>query len=131
MTTRPFWWTFAACAPQWADRPLDQWVDLWFPPGDAKSPEAVAICEECPAREACLDHALAHNEPGIRGALTEGQRHHLRLDLLRRGALPKLCRRCGDRFTVGKATKRDVFCSDECRTTSLRDAAAREAVLGS
>ena len=80
MTTRPFWWTFAACAPQWADRPLDQWVDLWFPPGDAKSPEAVAICEECPARDACADHGLAEKF-GVWGGTSERERRRLRRKL--------------------------------------------------
>lgn len=127
--TRPAWWMFAACTPRWADRPLDQWVNLWFPPGDyAKSPEAVAICEECPAREACLDHAIVHNEDGIRGGLTESQRRGIRRDLRAEGRLPRLCRRCGTRFHIGRDDPRGSmpqYCTDECRDAAKAEANAR------
>lgn len=125
--TQPAWWAFAACSPRWADRPLDQWVDLWFTPDDyAKSPEAIAICSECPARDACLDHAIVHNEYGIRGGHTESQRRRIRAQLRREGRLPKLCQRCGARFHLDQSTSVTVaFCSDECRDAAAAEANAR------
>lgn len=77
----PFWFQFASCRPEYADRPLDQWVDLFFPARGESSREAKAICAECPAQEACLDHGMAANERnGIWGATTEKQRRRLRRD---------------------------------------------------
>jgi len=54
---------------------------LWYPErrGDANHQRAVAICQQCPARDACLEHALDHNESyGIWGGLTESQRRRVR-----------------------------------------------------
>jgi WhiB family redox-sensing transcriptional regulator len=40
---------------------------------------AKAVCAQCPARNACLDWALAtHQEAGIWGGLTEDERRALR-----------------------------------------------------
>lgn len=124
------WWAFAACSPRWADRPLNQWVDLWFPPGAyAKSPEAIAICSECPAREACLDHTIVHNEDGIRGGLTESQRRRIRAQLHREGRLPLICRRCGARFVNGDRPDarngRPAYCSADCQEAAAAEASAR------
>jgi WhiB family redox-sensing transcriptional regulator len=60
---------------------------LWYPlrRGDANHHKAVAICTECPVRDACLEHALTTNEThGIWGGLTEGQRKRV-LQLQDRG----------------------------------------------
>lgn len=68
----PFWFQFASCRPEYADRPLDQWVDLFFPRGES-SREAKDICAECPAQEACAEHGLAEKH-GIWGGLSERER---------------------------------------------------------
>lgn len=78
---RPFWFTFASCRPEYADRPLDQWVDMFFPARGASTAEAKAICAECPAQEACLDQAMRLGEKqGIWGATSERERRRLRRD---------------------------------------------------
>lgn len=73
----PFWFQFAACRPEHADRPIDQWVDLFFPSVGASTREAKAICSECPAKEACLDHGL-REKYGIWGSTSERERRRLR-----------------------------------------------------
>lgn len=73
----PLWFRFAACRPEYADRPIDQWVDQFFPgPGEATAP-VKAICAECPAREACQEHGMAEHH-GIFGGLSERERRRLR-----------------------------------------------------
>ena len=74
---RPYWFTFASCRPEYADRPLDQWVDLFFPTRGESTREAKAICAECPAQHACLDHGLAAKH-GIWGSTSERERRRLR-----------------------------------------------------
>lgn len=39
--------------------------------------KALAICATCPARQACLDHALEYGEPGIWGGTTGRQRRQM------------------------------------------------------
>jgi len=76
----PFWFTFAACRPEFADRPIDQWVDQFFPGrGEATRP-IKDICAECPAQEACAEHGLAEKY-GIWGGLSERERRRLRRKL--------------------------------------------------
>lgn len=65
----PFWFQFASCRPEYADRPLDQWVDLFFPSRCESSREAKEICAECPAQEACLDHGMAERHGTWGGVL--------------------------------------------------------------
>ena len=73
----PFWFRFAACRPEYADRPLDQWVDQFFPGrGEATAP-IKAICAECPAQDACQDHGLMEKF-GIWGGTSERERRRLR-----------------------------------------------------
>ncbi|OPC85346.1 hypothetical protein B4N89_27355 [Embleya scabrispora] len=54
------------------DRPNSLW------PGrsdyTANINEAIAICRTCPVRNPCLAHALAHDEQGVWGGLTEDER---------------------------------------------------------
>ena len=63
--------------------------NLFFPQqGDPESQQdrALAVCAECPAacRQACLDHAITHGEPGIWGGTTGRQRRRL----IRDGVMP-------------------------------------------
>jgi hypothetical protein len=74
---RPYWFQFASCRPEYADRPLDQWVDLFFPTRGESTREAKEICAECPAQEACLDHGMAAKH-GIWGGSSERERRRLR-----------------------------------------------------
>lgn len=76
----PFWFRFAACRPEFADRPIDQWVDQFFPGrGEATRP-IKDICAECPAQQACAEHGLRENH-GIWGGLSERERRRLRRKL--------------------------------------------------
>lgn len=79
---RPFWFSFASCRPEYADRPLDEWVDMFFPTRGADLGPAREICAECPARDACADHALATSERhGVWGGTSEKDRRRLRRKL--------------------------------------------------
>ena len=54
-------------------------TELFFPESDTAAGPALAICAECPVREACLDFALATNQAdGIWGGATETERRRLR-----------------------------------------------------
>ena len=54
-------------------------TELFFPESDTAAGPALAICGECPVREACLDFALATNQAdGIWGGATETERRRLR-----------------------------------------------------
>lgn len=66
----PTWRKRAAC------RGLDP--EVFYPPSDEEAEEAKAICGECPVRQLCLEHALAHRErDGVWGGLTERERRRL------------------------------------------------------
>jgi WhiB family redox-sensing transcriptional regulator len=66
----PTWRKRAAC------RGLDP--EVFYPASDEEAEEAKAICGECPVRQLCLEHALAHRErDGIWGGLTERERRRL------------------------------------------------------
>jgi len=65
------WQKRAACAT--APEP-----DRFFPGGGAPSNKPKKeFCARCPVREECLDWALAHEEQGIWGGLTERERTKL------------------------------------------------------
>ncbi len=64
------WQKRAACAE--TDEP-----DKFFPSGGAPSWERKKVCAGCPVRDDCLDWALVHDEQGIWGGLTEGERRKL------------------------------------------------------
>ncbi len=52
--------------------------DIFFPVSEEDAEPAKAICAECPVREACLEHALAHRErEGIWGGFTERERRRI------------------------------------------------------
>lgn len=58
--------------------------DLWFPGdglvgGSNHAPAARRICNVCPVREACLEHALAAPEiHGVWGGTSERERRRIR-----------------------------------------------------
>ena len=66
------WRRRAAC------RGIDAEVFYPVTDGEADGAEAKAICAECPVREPCLEHALAHRErEGIWGGATERERRRI------------------------------------------------------
>ncbi len=55
-------------------------VEIFFPEtdDDAVVEVAKAVCEMCPVRQACLEHALAHRErEGVWGGTTERERRRI------------------------------------------------------
>lgn len=65
------WRPAAAC------RNIDPGV--FFPQRGESTRDAKAICDGCPVREACLEHALVNGERfGVWGGLSERQRRRLR-----------------------------------------------------
>lgn len=55
-------------------------AEVFYPDTDeeADAEEAKAICGQCPVRELCLEHALAHRErEGIWGGTTERERRRI------------------------------------------------------
>lgn len=73
------WKADAAC------RDLD--LDLFFPDSESDSGPALAVCAECPVREACLDFALrTRQNDGVWGGHTETERRRLRRRLGRTAA---------------------------------------------
>lgn len=77
MTSEP-WFQFAAC------KGMDP--ELWFPDRNGGAPEAKAVCQGCPVRDACLDYAhreLIHH--GIWGGYTTQERQRMRRQLRRLG----------------------------------------------
>ena len=55
-------------------------VEIFYPvtEDDADAAEAKAICEDCPVRHACLEHALANRErAGVWGGTTERERRRI------------------------------------------------------
>jgi WhiB family redox-sensing transcriptional regulator len=71
------WRTRAAC------RALP--TDLFFPAGELdeeaveQADEAKAVCEKCPVRTACLEFAIATNQPyGIWGGTNASERRSIR-----------------------------------------------------
>lgn len=53
-------------------------VEVFFAIDEASQREAVAICETCPVRSACLEHAVVNREQyGVWGGLREQDRKRL------------------------------------------------------
>lgn len=49
--------------------------DIFYPSSDEEAEEAKAVCADCPVKQVCLEHALAHRErDGVWGGLTERER---------------------------------------------------------
>ena len=52
--------------------------DVFYPASDEDAEPAKAICNACPVRQACLEHALATRErDGIWGGATERERRRI------------------------------------------------------
>lgn len=53
-------------------------ADIFYPVTDEEADAARAVCEPCPVREMCLEHAIAVREKhGVWGGLTERERRRL------------------------------------------------------
>jgi WhiB family transcriptional regulator, redox-sensing transcriptional regulator len=68
------WRKRAACwnAPPW----------LMFDPKRSAQRRALALCQGCPVRQACLDYALFYDEPfGVWGGMTPGERARLKEEM--------------------------------------------------
>lgn len=67
----PAWYADAAC--------VGHDPGEWFPEGQGVHvSKALAVCEDCPVREQCLQHALDRGETvGVWGGMTARQRDHL------------------------------------------------------
>jgi WhiB family transcriptional regulator, redox-sensing transcriptional regulator len=62
-------------------------VDLFFALDEASQQAAVAICDTCPVRVECLEHALATGEQyGVWGGVREQERKRISRSRRRRAA---------------------------------------------
>lgn len=68
------WMDDAACK--------NQPTHIFYPePGSLNTPNtrlALSLCQECPVRNTCLEHAIQAKEPGIWGGMTEQERRRNR-----------------------------------------------------
>lgn len=96
------WHDTAAC--------LNQPHNLFFPDDYKRGADtAKAICRSCPAREECLNFALAMHIPdGVFGGLTPAERQALRGVVVWRD-----CVWCGQRFA--HPDRLIVTCGSDCR----------------
>lgn len=65
---------------QWRSKAACQGLDpdIFYPLDDEDSDEAKAVCDVCPVREACLEHALGYREKeGVWGGATERERRRI------------------------------------------------------
>ena len=68
-------------------------TELFFPVGSSmkaikQSNEAIAICNECPVKVACLEYAISSNQDsGVWGGTTEEERKSIRREYRRTGTL--------------------------------------------
>ncbi|MDA8288854.1 MAG: WhiB family transcriptional regulator [Actinomycetota bacterium] len=52
--------------------------DVFYPASDEEAEEAKAVCDVCPVRQLCLEHALNNRErEGVWGGLTERERRRI------------------------------------------------------
>jgi WhiB family redox-sensing transcriptional regulator len=52
--------------------------DIFYPVSDEDAWEAKAVCDTCPVRQPCLEHALAVRErEGVWGGATERERRRI------------------------------------------------------
>lgn len=65
---------------QWRSKAACQGLDpdIFYPLSDEDGDEAKAVCDVCPVREACLEHALGYREKeGVWGGATERERRRI------------------------------------------------------
>jgi len=65
---------------QWRSKAACQGLDpdIFYPLDDEDGDEAKAVCDVCPVREACLEHALGYREKeGVWGGATERERRRI------------------------------------------------------
>jgi WhiB family redox-sensing transcriptional regulator len=65
---------------QWRSQAACQGLDpeIFYPLDDDEGDEAKAVCDVCPVREACLEHALGYREKeGVWGGATERERRRI------------------------------------------------------
>jgi len=65
---------------QWRSKAACQGLDpdIFYPVDDEDGDEAKAVCDVCPVREACLEHALGYREKeGVWGGATERERRRI------------------------------------------------------
>ena len=70
----------AATTAIWRKRAACRGIDpeVFYPVDDEDAGPAKAICDACPVRQACLEHALAHRErEGVWGGATERERSRI------------------------------------------------------
>jgi WhiB family redox-sensing transcriptional regulator len=64
----------------WRQHAACQGLDpgIFHPPSDEDAEAAKSICEQCPVRQPCLEHALvAREREGVWGGLTERERRRV------------------------------------------------------
>lgn len=67
-------------APEWADTAACKGLDptIFYPVTDEDADAAKQICEVCPVKDICLEHAIEHREHnGIWGGATEKERQRI------------------------------------------------------
>jgi WhiB family redox-sensing transcriptional regulator len=105
---KPSWMERAAC--------IDMPLDVFFPGpgrlGAADTRKAVAICRQCPVRQACLDYALEHPDmAGVWGGTSHRERNRIH-----KGATPP-------RYDAPNTTQGDKMTDpDQSIKAAIRDA---------
>lgn len=64
----------------WADEAACRGLDplIFYPATDEEAVDAKAVCEVCPVRDACLEHAIGNREHnGVWGGATERERQRI------------------------------------------------------
>jgi len=64
----------------WADEAACRGLDplVFYPATDEEAEEAKAVCEVCPVRDACLEHAIVNREHnGVWGGASERERQRI------------------------------------------------------
>ena len=71
--------SLVTAAPDWVDDALCAQTDpdSFFPEKGGSTREAKAVCTRCPVQTECLDYALANDERGIWGGLSERERRRI------------------------------------------------------
>ena len=64
----------------WADEAACRGLDplIFYPATDEEAEDAKAVCDVCPVRDACLEHAIGNREHnGVWGGATERERQRI------------------------------------------------------